>query len=172
MNSFYIRINPALRIGVLACILASAFAAAPVMAQMPPVSEKRALASQLAGKAFSATSLDQFDETFIKSLLAMLSKENKSSILSNIDKIKIIIRADTGQIFLESLSAITDLYEQKFSLEELRAISEFTESPIGKKIEKLSPEFSDKFIQIMLLRFKAGQDDLLKRILDASQHRQ
>lgn len=140
------------------------------VAQQPgPESEKRVLSLQLAERAFSAARLDQFDENFIRSLLAMLSDENKNSISSRLGEIRPIIRAETGKIFLEAKTAVIDLYEQKFELQELKIISEFTKSQVGEKLEKLSPEFSDKFTQIMLSRFKSEQDNLIKRIVETAQ---
>lgn len=128
-----------LALALLACLLCP-----PARAQSPESAEKRALAIEITEISTQSVDIDQL----IAAILDQVARNAPNAtpeVRQMILSLGPLMRSELEPMMKDVLHLAARFYEERFEVDELRVIRDFTASPVGRKQSRLGAEFAGRF---------------------------
>jgi hypothetical protein len=128
-----------LRVGVLLTVV---LASGCVSTQMSTAESKHALAKELVNNARIAELLSKTSAQLLPQTLATIRQNNPKMTNEAFDQLKQITLTEVQVILPEIIDATVTVYETDFDEEELRELTRFYRTPVGREIMEKVPKMA------------------------------
>ena len=145
----------------LGLLVLSAF---PAMAQYADNSPKLMLARQLVSELINEDRINQIGDSFMPPIVAQLQAHGLKVGPTAAMGIQHVIRGEIHTVIDETLPELAKAYAAAFSVDELKSLTAFYGSDVGRKLLVEEPKLMGSFMPKIAARVQADMPDLQRKI--------